>query len=209
MSVMKKLLFISFLLFSVQLFAQNNLIGDEELAAISLPKKGFKVRATIIGNDTMPVCYLQEVWIVDNRVYHSKAEEQKNKKLVRDVKKAYPYAQLAGQKLKQYELLLSGVKTDVEKKRLMKKVEKELKDEYSDELKKLTITQGRILLKLIDRETGNTSYELVKEMRGTFSAFFWQSLAKLFGSDLKSEYDPEKDDKKIEEIVKQIQKGYI
>ena len=76
----------------------------------------------------------------------------------------------------------------------MKQVEDELLRDYKDDLKKLTITQGRILIKLVYRETGDTSYELVEELRGKFSAFFWQALARLFGSNLKSEYDPQGED---------------
>ena len=84
-----------------------------------------------------------------------------------------------------------------------------LQDQFGDELKKLSVNQGRLLLKLVDRETGNTSYEIVKELRGTFSAFFWQSLALLFGSSMKSKYDPAGDDKLIEQIIVQIDNGQI
>ena len=86
---------------------------------------------------------------------------------------------------------------------------KKLQSEFEGELKKLTIKQGIILVKLIDRETGNTSYELVKQLRGSFSAFLWQSLARLFGSNLKLEYDPYGEDKLIEEIVVMIEQGVI
>jgi hypothetical protein len=73
----------------------------------------------------------------------------------------------------------------------------------------LTVTQGRILIKLIDRETGNTSYSLVKELRGSLQAFFWQGLARLFGSNLKSEYDANGQDVQIEAIVQQIERGEL
>ena len=76
-------------------------------------------------------------------------------------------------------------------------------------MKKLTVNQGRILLKLIDRETGNTSYELVKELRGTISAVFWQTIARLFGSDLRAQYDPKGEDKLIERVVRMIETGQI
>lgn len=82
-------------------------------------------------------------------------------------------------------------------------------DDFGTELKKLTITQGRILLKLIDRETGDTSYELLKELRGSISAVFWQTIARIFGSDLKSQYDPKGDDFLIERVVKLIETGQI
>ena len=91
------------------------------------------------------------------------------------------------------------------KKKYMKLAEKKLKDEFGNELKNLTMTQGRILIKLIDRETGKTAFKIVKEMRGTFSAFMWQSLAVLFSSNLKDQYDPNSEDKAIEQAIKLIE----
>ena len=94
-------------------------------------------------------------------------------------------------------------------KRYIKQVDKELQKKYGPELKKLTITQGRLLIKLIDRQTSSTSYELVKELRGSFSAFMWQSLARLFGENLKEKYDAEEEDKMIEHIVLRIENGQL
>jgi len=82
-----------------------------------------------------------------------------------------------------------------------------LKKEFEGQLKQLTVKQGRILIKLIDRETGKTSYDLVKQLRGSFSAWMWQGLAKLFGSDLKSEYDAKGEDRMIEVAIAQIENG--
>jgi hypothetical protein len=96
-----------------------------------------------------------------------------------------------------------------QKKRFIKETERELKDQFEQELKKLTMTQGRILIKLIDRETGSSSYSLVKELRGSLQAFFWQGLARLFGSNLKTEYDAEGQDQMIEQIVRQIETGQL
>ena len=93
------------------------------------------------------------------------------------------------------------------RKAYMKTVEKELKAEFEELLKDLSMTQGKILLKLIDRETGNTSYELVKDLRGGFQAFMWQSVARLFGSNMKSEYDPNGEDVMIERAIKLVEAG--
>ena len=84
-------------------------------------------------------------------------------------------------------------------------VESDLRAEYEEELMKLTVTQGKILIKLVDRETGNSSYNLVKELRNGLTAFFWQGLARLFGNDLKTEYDAIAFDKDIEQIVASIE----
>ena len=167
------------------------------------------VRAIIINSDTIPLVYLPTIIITDNKPFKSKKETAAYKKLKRDVKKVYPYAKLAGDKLIKYEKELTDLNKERDKRKLMKKVETELKDEYGDELKKLTITQGKILLKLIDRETGNTSYELVKELRGSFSAVFWQTMARVVGSSLKVNYDPKGKDKDIEEIVLLIESGKL
>lgn len=207
---MNKFLVFLLVVVSVKMgYSQNSLIGDEEMKAITIPVNGIRTQAMIVDGDTIPVTNLRAVYVIEDRTFKSRAEENKHKRLIRDVKKAYPYARLAGEKLKQYESMLAGVSTETEKKRIMKRIEGDLKKEYGRELENLTVNQGKILLKLIDRETGDTSYELVKELRGSVSAFFWQSLARIFGSDLKMQYDAEGDDKKVEEIVLLIQKGQI
>lgn len=135
--------------------------------------------------------------------------DRKTRRLIRNVKKAYPYARMANNKLHAYNEKLKAANSDRERRRLMRKAEKELKEQYGDDLKKLTFTQGHILLKLIDRETGETSYELVEELRGKFPAFFWQSFARIFGFNMKRNYDPDGEDKRIEQIVLLIENGQL
>jgi hypothetical protein len=96
-----------------------------------------------------------------------------------------------------------------QRKKYTKLVEQQLKKEFGDELKKLSVNQGRLLIKLIDRETGKTTYEVVKDMRGSFSAFMWQSVAVVFNSSLKSDYDPEGDDKAVEAAIRLVEAGEI
>ena len=91
----------------------------------------------------------------------------------------------------------------------MRKAEKEINEEFGGDLRDLTFTQGKILLKLIDRETGNTSYDLVKELRGGFTAFFYQGFARIWGYNLKSDYDPKDEDELIETIVTLIERGQL
>ncbi|MBK6837807.1 MAG: DUF4294 domain-containing protein [Bacteroidetes bacterium] len=88
-------------------------------------------------------------------------------------------------------------------------MEEQVRKDFEEQIKKLSINQGNVLIKLIDRETGKTSYELIKKLKGSLNAFFAQGLAKLFGHDLKDEFDPEGEDKTIEMIVKQIENGQI
>jgi hypothetical protein len=91
------------------------------------------------------------------------------------------------------------------RKKFLRKAEKDIRKEFSNDLKALTFTQGRILLKLIDRETGNVSYQLVKSLRGSFTAWVFQGVAKIFDFDLKADYDPINDDRLIEEIMVKIE----
>jgi hypothetical protein len=123
------------------------------------------------------------------------------------VKKVYPYAILAAAKLKEYNQIMEKMTDERTKKAYLKTVEKELKAEFEEPLKNLTTTQGRILLKLIDRETGNTSYELVKNFRGGFQAFMWQGVARLFGNNMKAEYDPNGEDIMVERAIKLVEAG--
>jgi hypothetical protein len=141
--------------------------------------------------------------------FESKREMRRYRRLIRNVKVVLPYAKLAKKKYDEVALAMEGMDTERQKKEYMKQVEEELKVEFEDDLKKLTITQGRILLKLLDREIGETSYDLLKEFRGTFSAFFWQTLARIFGHNLKSEFDPNGEDKLLNEIVMLIENGQL
>ena len=188
---MKGLLFITLILFGFLSRSQGKLVP-----------------AVIIGNDTVPRVYLKTVKI---RVFVPKNRTRSQRKAFRRLKynvvKVYPYAKLAGEKLRYYEAKLEVLDSERKKKKIMQNVERDLKEVFGPELKKLTRTQGRILLKLIDRETGNSSYELVKEMRGGFSAAMWQTFAKMFGSNLKVRYEPQGQDRTIEYICTQIETG--
>ena len=118
-------------------------------------------------------------------------------------------AKVAAIKLAEYNRVYSTFKTERERKNYVKGVEKELFSEFEDEIRQMKVSEGRILIKLLDRETGNSSYEIIKEFKGGFSAFFWQSVARLFGHDLKAQYDPVMEDRMIENIVTQIDLGLI
>ena len=159
--------------------------------------------------DSMPDKDLEEVVVYAPRIFEKKRDYKRYRKLVKKIKKVYPYAKTANQWLTDINNNLEKIESEREKKVFIKQAEKRLRSEFEDELIKLTFSEGRLLIKLIDRETGNTSYELVKQLRGSFSAFFWQSVALLFGSNLKSEYDAENDDRLIEEIIYQIDNGFL
>jgi len=168
---------------------------------------GYVVAMAVVDGDTMPQIRLRQVYVMPKKIYYSKSEKRKFLRLVRKIKKVLPYAQLANKTLREVNKQLEGIDDKRTRKKYIKKVDKVLKKRYGNELKNLTISEGRILIKLIDRETGSTSYELIKELKGSFSAFMWQSLARLFGENLKQDYDPKKEDKLIEEILIRIQAG--
>jgi len=166
------------------------------------------VKAKVENGDTLPMMYLPEVRIKGYIIYRTPSDQRRFDRLVRNVKKVYPYARLAGLKLQEYDAMMAGL-SEKEQKKLYKKAEDELKAEFGEELKSLTFTQGRILLKLVDRETGTPTYHIVKELRGSFVAFFWQNLSRLFGYNLKEKYEPDGKDKDIETIVLMIENGLI
>lgn len=130
-------------------------------------------------------------------------------RLQKKVIKVYPYARAAGDVMKMYESVCSQITSESERKRLLDQAEDEMKKQFEKDLRSLTVSEGVILIKLIDRETGNTSYSLVQELKGKFSAFMWQGLARMFGHNLKSEYDAEGEDVWIENIVMLIEDGTI
>lgn len=164
---------------------------------------------TVYNGDTIQYYSLPMVDIVDYVSANAKKEVKDYLKLRRNVVKVYPYAKLAAAELKFINDSMANIPNERARKKFVKQREDALKAKFEAELKKLTLTQGRILIKLIDRETGNTSYALVKELRGNLSAFFWQGLAKFFGSSLKTEYDAEGEDAAIEHICRAIERGEL
>lgn len=172
-------------------------------------QEGYHCSAIIVQGDTVPVMYLDQIYIWGSKSFRNSAEARKWDRLVRNVKVAYPYAKLAGIKFEEYNKKIETATSDRQRKQMMKQAEDELQAQFGEELKALTFTQGHILLKLIDRQTANTSYDIVKEFRGRFVAFFWQGLGKLFGYNLKTTYDPLHEDADIERIVLMIENGTI
>lgn len=167
------------------------------------PTKG-ELPAYIDANgDTIPVVFLPAITIASKRVFKSKRDEKRYNKLYYNVLKAYPLAKAAGKRLQELEAELPNIPEQKRQKHI-KSVEEELKKKYKQDLLNLTVSQGKILIKLIDRETSRTSYEVIKEFRGGFQAFMWQSLAGLFGTNLKTGYDDQQD-RDIELILQEIE----
>lgn len=167
------------------------------------------VEALVIDGDTVPVIGLSEVQIYSLKIPATRSGKKRLTRLIMNVRKVYPWAKLAGIQLKKYDKMLIAAETDRERRKIMKVAEKEINEKYGGDLKKLTFSQGKILIKLIDRETGDTSYDLVQDLRGKFSAFIYQAFARIWGYNLKTKYDPNGEDKQIETIVRMIERGQI
>jgi len=163
----------------------------------------------ILEGDTVAMVDIKPVVIFPPVAFPSQRASARYDKLVYNVKKVYPYAKMAGKQLSMYKAILDTIPLESDRKKFMKKAEKELQDKFGDEIKDLTFSQGKILIKLIYRETGNSTFDIVKQLRGGFTAFIWQSLAKIFGYDLKTNYDPGGSDQAIEQIVLMIEAGAL
>ena len=155
---------------------------------------------TIVNGDIFFITDVAEVKVL---AFKNKEEKKKYNILKRRVLKVYPYAISAKEKLMNIQIELYSIRKRRHKKRYTKEVAKWVKEEYADRLKNLTISEGKILVKLIYRETKTTSYEIVKSYRGRFNAFFWQTMAKFWDNNLKTEYDPvnNREDMLIEHIL--------
>lgn len=164
----------------------------------------------IVDGDTMPSYRLKEVKICESSSLLTQDEIRKNQKLIRNVKKMLPYAKIGKQRLDELERRIADLPKK-DRKEAIKAAEKDLLADFSDELKACTFAQGKVLLKLIDRETGRTSYVLVDELRGKLRAGFYQTFARLFGYNLKAGFDPKhnKEDNLINRIVISVEHGRL
>ena len=159
--------------------------------------------ATIVEGDTIPTVELTEVTIYAKRIFPSARKQRKYDKLTRNVIKMYPIAKEVKTILVETYLYLQTLPDDKARQKHLEVVERGVWDQYLPIMKRCTLAQGKLLIKLIDRECNQTSYELINAFIGGFKARFYQTFAALFGASLKKEYDPDNDeeDEMIEEII--------
>ncbi len=167
------------------------------------------VPVTTIDGESIPQLSIREVAVYSRPSFTRKKYVRRYNRLVRNVKKVYPYAKFIHVKIDEINNKLVYLDDEKEQKKYIKKVQKDMMDEFEDDVRHMTYSQGKILVKLIDRETGDTSYEWLKEMRGELFAGFWQTVARIFGNNLKAEFDPKGEDRYIENIVRMIDSGLI
>jgi hypothetical protein len=205
LNLMPKGLFITLIIVFVSFLTPSTL--KAQFCSTNGNEKDVLLLGVVVEGDTFAIVHLDAVTVEAEMKFASRKKKEEWDRLKYNVKKAYPYAIIAAGRLREYENNLKKLPNEASRKAYMKIAEDKLKKEFEEQLKQLTIKQGKILIKLIDRETGRTSYQLVKQLRGTFSAWMWQGLAKLFGSDLKSEYDAKGEDRMIEVAIAQIENG--
>ena len=154
----------------------------------------------IENNDTILLIDIPSIEVLS---FTDNKEKIKYRILKRKVLKVYPYAIYTKEKLNQIENDLEGISKKRKKKRYTKEVSKFLKEELGEKMRKLTRTEGNILVKLIYRETKVSTYKLLKQYRGSLNAMFWQTMAKIYDNDLKQEFNPEniREDMYIEHII--------
>ena len=166
-------------------------------------------RAYLEGKDTVAIVNLRQIYVYPQVKFRNRREEQKYWKLVRDVKRTLPYAKMVYETLIETYEYIETLPDEKSKQAHLKRMEKELFAEYKPQLKKLTFSQGKLLIKLIDRECNQSSYHLVKAFLGSFRAGFWNFFAGMFGASLKAEYDPKGEDAMTERIVVLVENGLL
>jgi hypothetical protein len=176
---------------------------------IPLPQLGpndtIPVPAQIVGNEYLPAQTLEWTWVQVPYPKHLLKKRQEWTRLRNAVYVCYPYARRAGDIMNDINAHIAKM-PDKDKKTYIKSREKELKKQFAEPLSELSIYQGKVLMKLINRQTGNNCYEIIKEYKGGFTARTWQTVAFFFGSNLKQPYDANGDEREIESIVQEVER---
>ena len=172
-------------------------------------QEGMWMRYTIENNDTIFLSTLTPAYAFNRSRKGAKDNSWgEYYRTVWNFNKAYPYALKAAEKVREADsILAANARTQREREKIVKDFEKKLFKEFEKPLRNLTFTQGRMLLKLIDREVGQNSFYIIKDYRGNITAGFWQGIAKMFGADLKKPYDKYGEDKVLEELVTMYHEG--
>jgi hypothetical protein len=169
-------------------------------------QKGRVVEMIVLEGDTLYEYNMATFTVVDLQPYKDKEKDLRFRRIKWHVNKVYPYAIKASNMLIKYTKELEEVKSKRKRRKLMKAREKVLKVEFEDVIKKMSRTSGRVLVKLIDRETGESTYDIIKEMRGGFKAWVYQGVGKFYGANLKLRYNPaeNEEDEMIERVVQSL-----
>ena len=167
------------------------------------------VRLQVNSNDTFYLARMQDVWVYPQMVFTSKKQERFYWRTVRDVKKTLPFAKELAIEMRVADHQLALLPDDKARRKWWKQHEKYLFKKYENDFRRMTASQGQMLMKLMDRESDKTSYEIIKHYRGKASANFWQFVAKLFKNDLKEEYDASDKDRIVERVINLVEAGQL
>ena len=167
------------------------------------------VRLQVNSNDTFYLARMQDIWVYPQMVFTSKKQERFYWKTVRDVKKTLPFAKELAIEMRVADQQLALLPDGKARRKWWKQHEKYLFKKYENDFRRMTASQGQMLMKLMDRESDKTSYEIIKHYRGKASANFWQFVAKLFKNDLKEEYDASDKDRIVERVINLVEAGQL
>lgn len=170
---------------------------------------GKLVPVCVYNGDTIPCVTLRNTYIFPELKFKNKKEQLEYYRLVRNVKKTLPIARIINRTILETYEYMETLPNKKAKEKHLKRVEKGLKEQYTPMMKKLTFAQGKLLIKLVDRECNQSSYELVKAFMGPFKAGFYQTFAALFGASLKKQYDAEGNDKLTERVITLVENGQL
>lgn len=162
-----------------------------------------------LDGEMVPWFVLSDVYVFKQLRFKNERQRKKYYKIANNIKKVYPIACEIQREVEKQLAHLDSLPTEKSRKAYLDKMEKELKKQYTPRLKKLTFSQGKLLIKLVDRQMGHTSYELIKTYMGSFKAGFYNMFASLFGASLKKEYDPDLDDRLTERCILLIESGQM
>ena len=158
--------------------------------------------------DTVGLAFLKDVWVFPKMKFKNKRQERFYWKTVRDVKKTLPYAKILAKEMEKTSELMQNMNRR-QKRKFWREYEKLLFQRYEGSFRDMTASQGQMLMKLIDRESGVTSYDVIELYKGSLAANFWQGIAKMFGNNLKEEYDGNDKDKITERIILLVESGQL
>lgn len=161
------------------------------------------------NGDTIFLDYLRDLYVYPPLVFTSKKQEKFYWRTVRDVKIALPYARLASREINELNRERYYLPNDAARHKRVKEFQDQMFHQYEKPLRKLSINQGKMIIKLIDREYGVNTYDIIKSYKGGFPAIFWNAIAKIFGSDLKMEYDGNDKDRIVERVVTLVDAGQL
>lgn len=198
---MKRLIFLILFLS----FIAVHLNAQEQTTTI----KGYVVPICVYKGDTIPSMRMPTLYVYKPLKFKNKKQQQEYNRLVRNVKKTLPIAKEVNRAIIETYEFLQTLPDEKAREKHLSMVEKSIKEQYTPRMKQLTLSQGKLLIKLVNRETSSSSYELVKAFLGPFKAGFYQAFAAIFGASLKKEYHPEDEDALIERIIILVENGQL